>query len=200
MQFDQVVLETQEAFIRQTYRNRCRVLTSNKVDVLTVPVKSRGAGDSIRDVRIDYEQDWHRRHWGCLRSAYGKSPFFEHYAPRFEHIYRKKLPFLFDFNFELLTLCLYYLGISTELTYTLSRPSENKSLFDARSIINAKKKPGGSFFYSSYPYQQTFGNEFVPNMSIVDLLFNKGPESRLVLSQSIPTPSSLNEQSLTDIR
>ena len=200
MQFDQVILDAQESYTRQTYRNRCRVLTANKVDVLTIPVKNRGEGSSIREVRIDYEQDWFRRHWGCLQSAYGKSPFFEHYSPGFEQIYRKKIPFLFDFNFELLTLCLQYVGISTQLTYTLSPPLADTSLIDARFMINAKKKASGSVFYSSYPYQQTFGNDFVANMSIVDLLFNKGPESRLVLSRSIPPSESQNEQSPTDIR
>lgn len=200
MQFDELVLDAHEPYARQTYRNRCRVLTANKVDVLTVPVKNRGDGSPIREVRIDYTQDWHRRHWGCLQSAYGKSPYFEHYALDLEKVYRKKLPFLFDFNLELLTLCLYFLGIKKVITNTLSHPEPDGTLFDARSLINAKKKPNGSVFYHSSPYHQTFGNDFVMNMSIVDLLFNKGPESRLVLGQSIKPVDLGNEQRLTDIR
>lgn len=200
MQFDEVVLDAHEPYVRQTYRNRCRVLTANKVDVLTVPVKNRGDGSPIREVRIDYAQDWHRRHWGCLQSAYGKSPYFEHYAPGLKAVYHKKVPFLFDFNRELLTLCLHFLGIKKVITNTLSHPAPDDTLFDARSLINAKKKTDGSVFYNSYPYYQTFGNDFVMNMSIVDLLFNKGPESRLVLSQSIRPADARNEQSQTDIR
>jgi hypothetical protein len=184
MQFDEVILNVHEPYSRQTYRNRCRVLTANKVDVLTVPVKNRGEGCMIRDVRIDYSQDWHRRHWGCLQSAYGRSPYFEHYSPALEKVYLKKIPFLFDFNLELLTLCLHHLGVSKDLTYTLSHSLQDLDAYNATSVINVKKKPHGSVFYSSFPYQQTFGNDFIPNLSIVDLLFNKGPESRLVLNQS----------------
>lgn len=200
MQFDEVVLDAHEPYSRQSYRNRCRVLTANKVDVLTVPVKNRGDASPIREVRIDYAQDWHRRHWGCLQSAYGKSPYFEHYGPGLEMVFRKKLPFLFDFNLELLTLCLHYLGIKKEITNTLSHSAGDTTLFDARCMINAKKKPDGSLFYQNFPYHQTFGNDFVMNMSIVDLLFNKGPESRLVLSQSILPVDARNEQRPTDNR
>lgn len=200
MQFDEVILDAHEPYARQTYRNRCRVLTANKVDVLTVPVKNRGDGNPIREVRIDYTQNWHRRHWGCLQSAYGKSPYFEHYAPGLEAVYHKKLPFLFDFNLELLTLCLYFLGIKKVITNTLSHPELEDNLFDARSLISAKKSPNDPVFYQSFPYHQTFGNDFVMNMSIVDLLFNKGPESRLVLSQSIQPVNVPNEQSPTNMR
>lgn len=200
LQFDELILEAHEPYPRQTYRNRCRVLTANKVDVLTVPVQNRGNGCTIRDVRIDYSQDWHRRHWGCLQSAYGRSPYFEHYSPAFEKVYLKKIPFLFDFNRELLTLCLHYLGISKGITSTLSHPERDSDLYNATSVINVKKKSPGSVFYSEYTYQQTFGNDFVPNLSIVDLLFNKGPESRLVLNQSIKQVCGPNEQRLTDIR
>ena len=200
LQFDELVLDAHEPFVRQTYRNRCRVLTANKVDVLTIPVKNRGDGCAIRDVRIDYYQDWHRRHWGCLQSAYGRSPYFEHYSPALEKVYLKKIPFLFDFNLELLTLCLQYLGINKGIRSTLSHPAIHLDVFNAKSVMNVKKKPHGSVFYSSLPYQQTFGNDFVANLSIVDLLFNKGPESRLVLNQSIKQVCGPNEQRLTDIR
>lgn len=200
LQFDELILEAHEPYIRQTYRNRCRVLTANKVDVLTVPVQNRGNGCAIKDVRIDYSQDWHRRHWGCLQSAYGRSPYFEHYAPAIEKVYHKKMPFLFDFNLELLTLCLHHLGVRKGLATTLSYLVMDFDLYNATSVINVKKKSHGSVFYSTLPYQQTFGNDFVPNLSIVDLLFNKGPESRLVLNQSIKYVSGPNEQRLTDIR
>ncbi|MPR32001.1 WbqC family protein [Salmonirosea aquatica] len=199
MQFDEVVLDVYEPYVRQSYRNRCRVLTANKVDTLTVPVKNRGQGGTIREVRIDYDQPWHRRHWGCLQSAYGKSPYFEHYSPGLEALYYKKIPFLFDFNFELLTLCLHYLGVKKHMTYTLSPTSMISNIFDARSLINAKKKTDGTVFYTPFPYYQTFGNDFVSNLSIVDLLFNQGPESRLILQNSIPPTKYLNEQSPTDI-
>ena len=89
MSYDSVLLDVEERYVKQTYRNRCTVLTANKVDTLTVPVKSENHG-LTKDVRIDYSQDWVRRHLGCLQAAYGKSPFFEYYAPEFTAVFQKK--------------------------------------------------------------------------------------------------------------
>ncbi|WP_247234551.1 WbqC family protein [Telluribacter sp. SYSU D00476] len=186
MSHDIIWLETQENYPKQTYRNRCYVLTTNKVDVLTVPVQAGSKKAPVREVLIDYGQDWIRRHWGCFQSAYGKSPYFEYYAPYLEEIYRRKPEYLFDLNYELLTLCLRLIGIKKDIRYNMSY-SENvpSNIFDARSLINDKKKDSAEVFYKSTSYYQTFGNDFVPNLSIVDLLFNQGPEARRILTESI---------------
>jgi hypothetical protein len=183
--FEKICIESHEVFLKQTYRNRCYVLTANKVDILTVPVQTPSGKIPVRDVRIDYSQGWIRRHWGCLQSAYGKSPFFEYYSDDLKAIYHKKPTFLFDLNRELLTLCLKFIGLKKEVTYTLSYQSYvRNTLFDARSLISDKKGPNNFTFYKKTPYYQTFGNDFVPNLSIIDLLFNKGPESRQILTES----------------
>ncbi|GAB3165279.1 WbqC family protein [Telluribacter humicola] len=186
MSHEVVWLETQENYPKQTYRNRCYVLTTNKVDVLTVPVQAGSKKAQIREVRIDYSQDWIRRHWGCFQSAYGKSPYFEYYAPYLEETYRRKPEYLFDLNYELLTLCLRLIGIKKELRYNMSYSEDVPlNIFDARSLLNDKKQDSEKVFYKSAAYYQTFGNDFVPNLSIVDLLFNQGPEARRILTESI---------------
>ena len=189
LQYDTLRLEACENLPRRSPRNRCRVLTANKVDTLTVPLLESRRGLPIRDVKIDYDQPWARRHWGCLQSAYGKSPYFEYYAADFQAVYQRTPVFLFDFNVELLTLCLRFLGIKRKIMYTLSYQTDvKKSIFDARLSINPPKNTEISSFYQNIPYYQTFGNDFVPNLSIIDLLFNAGPESPLILRQSAILP------------
>lgn len=183
--FEKIVLDVQENFQKQTYRNRCYVQTANKVDVLTVPVKSNSKKGPVQNVKIDYSQNWIRRHLGCMQSAYGKSPYYEYYSGELEVIYHRKPVFLIDLNFELLTLCLKFIGLKKELSYTLSYSTVAKDTqLDARSLINDKINKNSFTFYKPVSYYQTFGNDFVSNLSIIDLLFNKGPEARQILLES----------------
>jgi hypothetical protein len=177
-----VILEYQENYPKQTMRNRCYVKTANKTDLLTVPVL-KGA-ELARDVRIDYGQEWRKRHWGCFQSAYGKSPFFEYYAPELKSVYNKQPTFLFDLNFDLLTVCLRFLGLRKNIAANMAYSAVmSEAQEDKRSKISGLTDSEG-LFYKSVPYYQTFGNDFVSNLSIVDLLFNQGPESRKILIQS----------------
>jgi hypothetical protein len=179
------VIESHENFQKQTLRNRCYVQAANGIEMLTVPVVKPAGKVPIRDVRIDYGQLWQKKHWRCLVSAYANSPFFEYYAPDFQKIYESRPDFLFDLNYEILTLCLHLLQTKVSLSYTLSYEAEPKyPVFDARSCINAKKNVNRYQFYYPHPYYQTFGNGFSDNLSIVDLLFNTGPEALEVLKKS----------------
>jgi hypothetical protein len=179
LQYDRVYIDIEERYVKQTYRNRCDVLTTNKIDTLTVPVKGYEPASSTKDILIDYNQDWTRRHLGCLQSAYGKSPFYEYYAHEFKRVYEKKLAYLVDLNYELLTICLRLTGIRKDIQYNLSGEQiiEN-SAENAISLINNRKQPDSHKYYNPAPYYQTFGNDFVGNLSIVDLLFNMGPEAK----------------------
>lgn len=178
-------IDVEEKYLKQTYRNRCSVLTANKIDILTVPVKSYETNCPTKLIEIDYGQDWIRRHLGCLRSAYGKSPYFEFYIHAFEEVYLKKHSFLVELNYELLTICLRLVGVKTEVKYNLSGFSNQEvKVENAMSLINNKKAPNLNKYYNSVQYYQTFGNDFVSNLSIVDLIFNMGPESRGVLNRS----------------
>lgn len=182
MRFGEVRLEAHEHYQKQSYRNRCYVLTANKVDALTVPVQQGTHHQPIRDLRIDTSQAWQMHHWRCLRAAYGKAPFFEHYAPDFEIVYRKNWDFLFDLNQELLTICLKLLRIhpSLDLTDWYDKHA-TVGLFDARSQVNLRNGPQTYIFHRVVSYSQNFGQNFVPNLSILDLLFCQGPAATDVL-------------------
>ncbi|GAA4470795.1 WbqC family protein [Nibrella saemangeumensis] len=185
LRFDRVRIEAKEHYQKQSYRNRCYVLTSNKVDCLTVPVQDGTHKQPIRDVRIDNRQAWQDRHWRCLSAAYGKAPFFEYYAPYLEPVIRKQADFLFDLNLELLTICLHLLGQRVDLSLTDWYEKELfGKVFDARSRLNARQRESDYLFYQSWPYTQNFGNVFVPNLSIIDLLFCQGPTALDVLKKS----------------
>ena len=179
LQFDRVWLEAHEQYQKQSYRNRSYVLTANKVEVLTVPVKQGTHHPPIRDLRIDNEQPWQVNHWRCLRAAYGKAPFYEYYAPELEETYQKKWSFLFDLNYELLTICLKLLQMNLDVNLTeCYEKAPVSGRFDARSRVNPRNDSESYIFHQSVPYQQNFGPDFVPNMSIVDLLFCQGPQAR----------------------
>jgi len=182
---DQVLIEGHEHFQKQTFRNRCYVRTANGIERLSVPLKKNSGKIPIREVQIDYDQPWRKKQWRCLESAYANSPYFEYFAPDFQKIFDRKPAFLFDLNLELLTLCLNLLNLKKEPTITLSYEENAKyPIYDARSCITDKNNVNTYKFYRPFPYYQTFGNDFSENLSIVDLLFNKGPEALGVLKQS----------------
>ena len=121
-------------------------------------------------------------HWRCLQAAYGKAPFFEYYAPYFEPVYRKDWIFLFDLTYELLTICLKLMQVPTSLNLTEWYQKEpSVGLFDARSLLNPGKGPETYVFHNPVAYAQNFGQNFVPNLSVIDLLFCQGPSALDVL-------------------
>ncbi len=184
LQHDEVWIEAHENYQKQSYRNRCYVLTANKIDCLTVPMAGETNRVPIRDIRIDNEVAWQNRHWRCLESAYRKAPFFEFYAPYFEAVYQKQWAFLFDLSWEMLTICRQLLGIKTPVYLTECYEREPQiGLVDARSQMNAKNPASAQLFYSPKPYMQNFGPAFAPNLSIIDLLFCMGPEAKKILSE-----------------
>ncbi len=193
MQANRVWLEAHEQYQKQSYRNRSYVRTANKVDVLTVPVLRGTHHPPIRDCRIDNGQNWQTHHWRCLRGAYGKAPFYEHYAPELEPVYQKKWSFLFDMNHEILTICLKLLTINIRINLTKCYEKTPVSgAVDARSRINPPNESKSYQFYRPVPYPQNFGLDFVPNLSCMDLLFCQGPAAKQFLSTSFPAVSSLN--------
>jgi len=186
LKFDRVWLEAHEHYQKQSYRNRCYIVTAHQVDALAVPVQQGTHHHSIRDVRIDNSQPWAIRHWRSLQAAYGKAPFFEYYAPEFEPVYHREWKFLFDLNKELLTICLKLLTIRTPVNLTNCYvKSPDVGVFDARSVLNSRNRQGSPLFCSPVPYQQNFGPDFVPNMSVIDLLFCQGPASLDVLKAGL---------------
>ncbi len=175
IQHDKIYIEAYENYLKQSYRNRCKVLTANKLVDLIVPVINGNSKEIIKNIRLDDSQNWKRTHIRTLNSAYGKAPFFEYFFDYFQKIYEKKHDFLIDFNTELLTTCLHLMRIKKEIIFT-----EKFDKFvedDFRGLFHPKKSIGSSFNYNDIKYTQNFGEEFVPNLSIIDLLMCQGPEA-----------------------
>jgi hypothetical protein len=183
---EELILEANEFFEKQTYRNRCHLLSSQQIEVLTVPLQGANKKIKTKDIKIDNSQNWNKKHWRSIQTCYGKSPFFEFFSDEFNPIYEKKHEFLWDLNFDLLTICLKITG--QKIIISESGSYEKNILgnvMDARSLIHPKKDDYLNQFYKPKAYGQSFGNNFEPNLSIIDLLMNEGPNSKTIIQQSI---------------
>ena len=192
--YDECLIERHESFIKQTYRNRMLIPTSNGPLSLTIPT-NHNTSLAMKDIRISDHANWRHVHWNALLSAYGESPFFEYYQDDIRPFYEKKYEFLFDFNMEITEKMIELLDIRPKISitneYFLSEERKVKreefnsftnhkveSIKDFREAIRPKKPlPDAEFESKRYyqVYEQRFG--FQPNMSILDLLFNEGNEA-----------------------
>lgn len=185
-----VFIEKHENYLKQSYRNRCTILSANGAIPLSIPVKhSLGEKTLIKDIRIADHGNWQHMHWNAIVSAYSSTPYFEYYQDDFAPFYHKKYSFLLDYNEELRILINKLLGIEKQnILYTeLYKTDLEKYDLDFREIIHPKKDYrllDLEFFPQKY--YQVFNQKFsfVENMSIIDLLFNMGNESILVLMNS----------------
>ncbi|MGI9541847.1 MAG: WbqC family protein [Cyclobacteriaceae bacterium] len=180
-----VVMEKHEHYGKQSYRNRCRILTANKVMSLSIPVKKNHSSKVIADVEIDYSQKWLSQHWNTISSAYGNAPYFEYFSEYFYKILFKKNRFLFDLNLELLSIILDLLQWPKDLKTTeVYHPSPASGYEDLRDMIHPKRSYKKNNLYEPCNYNQVFGKNFVRNLSIIDLLFCQGLEAKQVIKQS----------------
>ena len=172
---DEVWIEQHESFQKQTYRNRCVIATTQGTQVLTVPVRSEERS-LINNVRISDHGNWRHLHWNALQSAYGESPFFEYYEDDLRPFFEKRWTFLFDFNEAIREKLCDLLDISPVVRFTEKYVSDYAS--DYREAINPKHPaPDPDFQPRRYYQVYEAKHGFLPNLSIVDLLFNMGPES-----------------------
>ena len=178
---EDVQIEQWESFQKQTYRNRCLIATTQGIQALTVPTE-RGGSPLIKDTRISDHGNWRHLHWNALQSAYGESPFFEYYQDDIRPFFEQRWDFLLDFNEAIRTKICELIDIQPKVSLTseyspssLLLPLSSKT--DFRSAIRPKNPlPDPDFVPKPYyqVYQQKHG--FLPNLSILDLLFNMGPE------------------------
>ena len=214
--YDECLIERHESFIKQTYRNRMIIPTTNGPLSLTIPT-NHDISLSMKDIRISDHANWRHVHWNALLSAYGESPFFEYYQDDIRPFYEKKYEFLFDFNMEITEKMIELLDIRPKISitdeYFLSEErrvkseettfgGQGESQFDSianhkvqssnlkvqskevQSIVDFRdairpKKPLPDPEFESKRYYQVYGQKhgFLPNMSILDLLFNEGNEA-----------------------
>src|SRR5690606_16536521 len=128
-------------------------------------------------------QNWRNIHLRGIQSAYGKAPFFEYFFPGLEKVFLKGHRYLYDFNFDLLTLCLENLRHPARLVETTEYRFYEEGI-DFRGMVNAKVPFGQRNIYKPYPYTQIFGVNFAPNLSVIDLLFCVGPDANRVILSS----------------
>ena len=169
------MIEQEENYIKQTWRNRCRILASNRILTLSVPVMK---GDllkvKVKDIIIDYSKRWQQVHLRAMTSSYAKSPFFQFYVEDIEKILLKNHKFLLDLNNDLLNKCLEIVEIKKCISYTYSFESVNTKENDYRFRISPKVNSE----YIPRPYIQVFSQDgFIPGLSILDMIFNLGPGS-----------------------
>ncbi len=174
-----IIIERYENYIKQTYRNRCKIYSPNGIQILSVPVE-RGSFHKVNIslLKIDYSRPWQENHLRALKTAYNSSAFYEFYIDEIRDIIMSKHEFLFDLNMEILQNMLSIIGLDNNIITTGSYKSIWEDYMDHRNTIHPKKDKQD--FSNNIPeYFQVFSvkSGFIPNLSILDLIFNMGPES-----------------------
>lgn len=177
---EEVLFTTEAHYQKQTYRNRCSIYGANGKLNLSIPIQHKKSQGHQKDkaVKIKWEEDWQNQHWKSITSAYRSSPFFEFYEDELKAQFFVQLDNLMEFNVAQLKGILGLLDLKKEIKfsdrYTPLNPAEE-------ALINAKKKATITLPY----YQQVFTAKhgFIPYLSILDLIFNQGPQSLDYLEQ-----------------
>jgi len=174
---ESISIDVYENFVKQSYRNRCRILSPNGIQNLTVPLAKSRQRRLTKNVKIAYQDNWQKMHWKSLEAAYRSSPYFEFYEDNFYSFYHeRKYEYLIDLNWDLEQKIISLMGISTPIRKTTQYIENVPQEHDFRNTFSPKKENESLTFNN---YIQVFGNRngFAPNMSILDLLFNEGPNA-----------------------
>jgi hypothetical protein len=177
--FDKIFFEDSEHFVKQTYRNRCTIYGANGKLDLIIPLVHSAERTPINQKKISYSSEWQKLHWRSLQSAYRSSPYFEFFESDFEKFYIEKYEFLFEFNIGLTELICKLLKIPFKYEKTGEWKKIHNNVNDFRSEISPKAESFKSAEFPSVSYYQVFADKygFIPNLSIVDLIFNEGLNS-----------------------
>ena len=192
-----VQIEQHEFFHKQTYRNRAVIYGANGLLPIIIPLKYKNH-TPIKDVLIAYDYDWQKLHWRTLESAYRNSAYFEFYEAELIPFYEKKFTHLLEFNSGLEKKIIELIGLEINLNFTSSYVAEPNKSIDYREFFHPKKDFTQSVkgiskkfslnpsLFNFNPYPQVFGNKFgfLPNLSIIDLLFNLGPQCITYLKEN----------------
>jgi len=179
---NKIILDVYENFKKQSFRNRCVIASPNGPLKLIIPVV-RSSKNIVKDVKIDNTQNWKNIHWKSLESSYRSSPYFEFYEDEFYSLYFKnKNDFLFEFNNNINLAVLKCLGIETEIIISSSYVDKDSEIEDFRNLILPNSKYLEKI--KEIKYNQVFQEKqlFLPNLSVLDLLFNEGPLAKQFLT------------------
>ncbi|MFA8435158.1 MAG: WbqC family protein [Marinifilaceae bacterium] len=182
VQYQDVLIEKFENYSKQSYRNRCNIYGANGLLSLSVPIEKASKKKILtKDVRITYDTNWQKLHWKGIESAYKSSPYYEYYIDDIQRFFHKKWDYLLDFNMEIQEELLNILEITPNLSlsedYIESLP---EGMLDLRDGIHPKKsKNMDDPHFDAEAYTQVFSDRhgFLPNLSILDAIFNLGPEA-----------------------
>ncbi|WP_372936230.1 WbqC family protein [Seonamhaeicola sp.] len=184
----EVMFEVEDNFVKQTYRNRTNIYAANGKLVLNIPViHSQKNRQKYKDVKIFNAEKWQLNHWKSLLSAYRTSPYFEYYEDELLPLFQKKADYILDFNFKCFEVICNCLQLDLNISKSESFEKIVESKVDLRFLVNAKKEQPQNF----EKYTQVFCNKhgYISNLSILDLLFNEGPNALNYLeSQTLTMP------------
>ena len=178
---DEPFIEIWETYHKQTYRNRCCVMTANGVESLSVPVvKVNGNHTMTKDMTISPIEPWQHIHSRCLESAYKAAPYFDHYYDYLRPIFEGHFERLVDLNDAALKAVLKMLKVNKEIAHTTDFVRETEN--DLREAFSPKKQADASLFPT---YYQVFSEKypFAQDLSVLDLIFNEGPEAHSYLKR-----------------
>ena len=173
---NEVIFEVADNYQKQTYRNRCNIYGANGKLSLNIPVHHTHKNRQLyKDVKISNHSKWQSHHWKSLQSAYRTSPFFEYYEDELASLFLSKEDYLMEFNFKCFEVILNCLQLDVSIGKTDTFEKKPVNMIDGRYLVNARKEHQ----YNFDTYTQVFSNKhgFISNLSILDLLFNEGPNS-----------------------
>jgi hypothetical protein len=172
-------IEQFDNYSKQSYRNRTQILSANGILNLSIPIKKNKSEKVINSIEISYKEDWQKNHWRAITSAYKNSPYFDFFEEDLKVFYSNKYNLLIDYNTDQLKFIIKVLKQKRNIQLTKQYESNPDSVIDLRTIIHPKQSYLSDKLLANkldQSYYQTFENKisFTPNLSILDLLFNKG--------------------------
>lgn len=171
----EVVWEAHDNFQKQTYRNRCYISTDKGKHMLNVPIKHVGGQEGRQkyvDVGTENSYNWKKEHWRTLETAYRTSPFFEFYEDELRPLYEDSEDSLYDFNLKTIETIADCIGLAIPTQKSEKYEVSPATLFDARFLVEAKKERNWNMGSYAQVFEERHG--FIPNLSVLDLLFNEG--------------------------